>query len=195
MAGGPGSGKSSLRSEILRDDSTVVVDVDHIRECLPEYGEMRAAGDSRAAEVTHEEASFLAGRLVLVAMKLGFDLMIDGVGANQRGQFVSRARTFLAEGYRVSVRYVTVPVEVAEQRVAERFERTGRGVPADVVRAGHIAASAGFAAICELPVDIEVYDNRGTSPELIARRGWAGTVEVVSDERYDEFRRKADFDE
>jgi predicted ABC-type ATPase len=170
-AGGPASGKSRLRAAIgpAHAAGFVVIDPDVVRTKLPEYRELVAAGDPEAARLTHDEASLIAKTATDVAISLGLSLVIDAVGGDDRGQFSSKIRRLLDAGYELTVRYVTLPLELAQEREAARAAETGRAVPADVVRSKHAEVSRGFHHVARIAgIRLEIYDNRGDEPMLIA---------------------------
>jgi predicted ABC-type ATPase len=170
-AGGPASGKSSLAGKLgpSRADSFVLINPDDVRVMLPEYHEMVAAGDPDAASLTHDEAKAIAKAATDVAISLGLSLVIDAVGGDDEGQFSGKIRRLLECRYDVTVRYVTVPLPVAREREAARAAKTGRVVPAGVLTSKHAEVSRGFANVARIGgVRIEVYDNSGGEPILLA---------------------------
>src|SRR6266498_1138887 len=68
MAGGPASGKSTLLGTLDVPRPHTAVDPDRFKQRIPEYASLVACGEPRAAEVTHEESSDLAGELLRRAM-------------------------------------------------------------------------------------------------------------------------------
>lgn len=187
LAGGPAAGKSSVRPLVI-DDSFVVVDVDGIREQLPEYEELVAAQNDGAAPLTHEEASFIGRELAALANRLGTNVCIDGVGSNEGGKFVEKITAYRKNAYAVTVVYVTVPLEIARAREAVRRQKTGRVVPTDVLERGHEAASASARdVVADTSVDVEVWDARESDPLLIARRVGGADLEILAADLYDEF--------
>jgi predicted ABC-type ATPase len=196
-AGGPASGKTALSEQLRgRESPTAIrIDADMMRVRLPEYREMVEAGDVYAAALTHDEASILAKLAADIAVEVRADLVIDGVGRDDEGQFSAKITRLLAAGYRVTVRYVTVPLAVATAREAERAARTGRFVPAKELVAGHRESTRGFANIVQIPgVRVEVSDTTTDPAVLVADRGTdaqPGAVEVHVAEGYHRFLEKA----
>ncbi len=147
----------------------MLINPDVVRTQLPEYQAMVRAGDPDAAALTHEESSLIAKTASDVAISLGLPLVIDAVGADDEGQFSSKVQGLVDHGYHVTVRYVNVPLEVAEQREADRASATGRSVPSGVLVTKHAEVSRGFTNIAQISqVRVEVYDNTGDEPILIA---------------------------
>src|SRR5690606_5925241 len=67
MGGGGGAGKSSVL-KLLRErgdvDDVPILSADDFKEAIPEYHELVAAGDTRAAATVHEESSAILKRAV-----------------------------------------------------------------------------------------------------------------------------------
>jgi chloramphenicol 3-O-phosphotransferase len=192
--GGPAAGKSSAYDRLgpSTKDGYVYINVDLVRERLPEYREMADAGDLEAAAITHDEASDIAKHCVDVARRLGRNLVVDAVGKDDRGQLSATVSMLLDDGYSVLLRCVTVPVAIAEKREKERAERTGRMVPAAELRRGHREVSRAFQTVAELPgVRIELYETSGPEPRLIAEKA-DSDLEVIDAKLYDEFLKKGD---
>lgn len=192
--GGPASGKTSVYGRLgpAPEAGYICVNVDEVRQRLPEYQQMVEAGDLDAALVTHDEASDVAKRCIDLALFLGRNLVVDAVGKDDRGQLSAMLRALLDHGYSIMVRCVTVPVAIAEKREKERAVSTGRTVPLDELVKGHQEVSRAFQSIIEFTgVRIELYDTSGTEPRLIAERSNKDLV-VVDSEIYDEFVKKGE---
>ena len=170
-AGGPAAGKSWLAERLGpgAEDGFVLINPDVVRTSLPEYQEMLEAGDPEAAALTHEEASLVAKTATDVAISLGLPLLIDAVGGDDHGQFSSKIRRLLDHGYDITVRYVSVPLDVAGRREVDRAAATGRAVPPEVLVSKHSEVSRGFTNVARIPgVRLEIYDNTGNEPILMA---------------------------
>jgi predicted ABC-type ATPase len=196
MAGGPGSGKSQLTTRLGGPVDAAVIDIDEIRSKLPEYGQWLTESRDDAAVLTHREAEQITLLATAAALLSGLNVVYDGVGGNDRGQFVTKIEPFLQRGYDVTVRYATVSVDVALERERARFARSGRRVPEDVLREKHAEASRGLEAVAGLAVArIELYDTTGASPRLIcAGPGGAGLdgLTVHDQSGYAEFLEKGE---
>jgi predicted kinase len=191
MAGGPASGKSRLasRRELIAD--SVWLDVDTVREQLPEYGVWRDAGRADAATRTHREASQLVRLAFGIALARGVSVILDGVGGDDHGGFSAKIAATLARGASVGVCYATVPVELALEREQARFAETGRHVDPEILRAKHAEVSRGLDNVARLAVErIEIYDTSGSTPVLLATgRGGQGrgALEVLDATGYAAF--------
>jgi predicted ABC-type ATPase len=131
MAGGPASGKSTVleNNPDLMPAHSVHVDPDRIKLGIPEYQELRAAGDHYAATAVHQESGDVAARLAWEADDLGLNAVLDGTGNSDPGEFVRELERKRAKGYDVSVLYATTSTDEAVRRAVERADETGRYVP------------------------------------------------------------------
>jgi predicted kinase len=191
MAGGPASGKSTLITQLGLAVDAIVIDVDRLREELPEYAEWQTERPEDAANLTHREASQIAKQILAAALERGHDVVFDAAGGDDDDGFSSKIRGALQRGVRVRVCYATVPVELAEAREAKRFAETHRRVPTDILRSKHSEVSRGLANVAALKVDlIEVYDTSTNPPRLLAHGAGGGglnSLEVVDQGGYADF--------
>jgi predicted ABC-type ATPase len=143
MGGGPASGKSSA----LRDggvdvpENTVHIDSDEIKAKLPEYQEMTAAGDTRAAAFIHEESSAVSKDLQKQAASGGYNTLLDGTGDGSIESLERKVEVMRSAGQKVVAHYVTVDTETAVQRAMARAQKTGRLVPEQFIRNNHADVS------------------------------------------------------
>lgn len=195
MAGGPAAGKSRLREVLgLAGEAAIVIDVDDIREQLPEYAQWISEQPEQAADLTHREASQVSKVALAIALARGRDVVFDTVGGDDEGSFSAKIQGAIDRGATVVVTYATVAVELALEREAERFAKRRRRVPEKVLRAKHAEVSRGIRSVSELAVEhIAVYDTTGEEPLLLAQGpGGAGLdgLEVIHPEGYAAFLEK-----
>lgn len=166
FGGGPGSGKSRLAGP----DGAATIDSDAIKAQLPEYRDMLAAGDPRAAQHVHEESSHIAAQAVRQAQARRLHYILDGTGDSDYAKLSAKVRQARERGYAVHGKYVTVDTGTAISRAAKRAEHTGRMVPASVIRETHASVSRTFAqaAAAHLFDRLELHDNNGAEARLIA---------------------------
>jgi predicted ABC-type ATPase len=189
-AGGAASGKSTVlqyRRDIIPANA-VVIDADAVKQQLPDYTTLTKEGDRYAAAAVHEESSFIAQRLREQAVRRGIDLVVDTVGGGRPGVFAGKLRELHDAGYHVTVLFVDAPVAAAIQRAADRARSTGRAVPEDTLRIGHMQASARLREwMSEAYIDrFEVWSThvpQGVPPLLVARGG-GGTAQVIDRNEY-----------
>jgi predicted ABC-type ATPase len=180
MMGGPASGKGSI-SGVIPDDTFVKVDADRIKEMLPEYQEMVAAGDRNAAAYAHEESGYLASKLRDIARKQRQNMVLDGTG-KYVGSYAHRMKQLQDDGYHVQLMMPDLDVDTAVERSQKRGEETGRWVPEKVVRQNYAVIPGNFLQISKAADSAMLYDNRGEFPRLVwSQRGGA---EQTSDEDF-----------
>lgn len=130
IIGGSGSGKSSLRQDILQKAKRkfTVIDLDLIKETMPKYQELLIKKVSKAAEEVHQESQSLRQGLFDRTIKLKEDLIFDGTGAllEPNKEWIASCK---AVGYRVELYYVETSLEICKARAQKRGEKTGRFVP------------------------------------------------------------------
>jgi len=184
MAGGTASGKSRLVDRF--DDEfpdAVTINPDDIKEMLPEYQEMVAAGDAYAAWGTHEESSDVAKKLLQTVNERSYNAVVDGTGDSGPGAFEGKVAAAEAAGRRTKVVYVDVPTDTAVERAMRRAKRTGRMVPEPEIRKIHAAVAARHAEWAGDVRDWEVWANEESTPRLIAERV-NGVRRIVDRDRY-----------
>lgn len=194
IAGGPATGKTTLRATLELPDAPVVLDADELKLDLPEYEELRSAGVSEAAAIVHEESSDLARLILRRTLAERRSLVLDTVGDSEPGTFVAKLAGLRGGGYGVDLVYAEVPVEMAVSRAAQRGAETGRVVPEVVVRELHREVAARFDEVLALPWlrRLRVYDMAGDEPRLILERDADTSLTVVHDSgTLEAFRAKA----
>lgn len=137
--GAPGSGKSHFLKNYapyLLSKDIFHVDADEVRAKLPEYKGWNASA-------THFETKDIVDELIDdIGGTCKFDTVYDGT-MNKAKKYYELIEKLKSVGYDVFIIYIDVPQEVSEKRVLERYQRTGRFVPMDVVQevfdAGHTA--------------------------------------------------------
>lgn len=193
--GGPGSGKSSLRTgdngrmtgypatrEV--DDMTgevdtsqpagaVLIDPDAIKMMLPEVKAARADGASDWAARSHEESSYLAKRVHAAALDRGLDLVYDGTGDGGLASVEKKIALGRAKGYRVEGNYIYLEPDAGVSRAMKRGERTGRVVPEATIRETYKDVSSTFGQVADKGAfdTLRVFDNNqpsGAPAKLIA---------------------------
>ncbi|MET0602940.1 MAG: zeta toxin family protein [Baekduia sp.] len=170
MAGGPASGKSTVleHNPGLKPTHSVAIDCDSLKLDLPEYQQLRVAGDRYAASAVHTESGDIAARLAHEAGDLRLNVVIDGTGNSERGAFTRDLLKQHEKGYDVSVIYATTSTDTAVRRAVDRAEATGRFVPVPAVREQHAKVSANFQDIVNLDwlVSLDVYNETGHIGEM-----------------------------
>jgi len=190
MGGGGAAGKGTLlaamkASGAIPSEGVVHIDPDEIKQKIPEYQEIIARGDSRAASVVHEESSLLRKMAEQATIDLGADMVLDiTMGNPDKGKAL--IRQLKDAGYEVHLVGATVPVDVAITRASLRGKRTGRYVNLDALVQAHQGFSAGFEDYAKLADSAILYDNTGEKPALVFDKG-----DVVNPVLYNEFRKRS----
>ena len=201
MAGGSGTGKSTLKDDLHLDpDHAVQVNPDVQKEFHPEYIAMNAAakaaglpGDPLAAPYVHEESSHVAKQIAKEAILMRSNMTIDGTGdSGVPGHFLKKIDAARAAGYAVEVIVVDTPVDIALARAEARFRSKGRAVDANDLKHIHKNVAVQFEDWHTKVDDWRVYANDGKrgEQELIAYREKGGDVIVMNEARFNQFRKK-----
>jgi predicted ABC-type ATPase len=195
LAGGPASGKSTLVNSGRARPKPDAVDVnpDIVRTMLPEYQALVAAGDEGASAKVHEEASHISKMVMNLALMRRHHVTVDGTGNGGPGAFSRKIEAARGAGLSVRVVYSTIDTEEAVSRAKARAARSGRVVPEGYLRSAHAAVSERYLNdVSKLGVPIEVYDNNGKKPKLIAQHDASGRLNVVNKRLFESFVEKAD---
>lgn len=128
--GASGSGKSTFLKKFrtyLTSDNLVKIDIDSFREFLPEYKGWNA-------NATQSEVRDIYNRILdnLHASDCKYDVVIDGT-MNKSKNYLPLIDRLKSYGYQVFVIYIKVTKATSEQRVLERYKRSGRYVPQFVI--------------------------------------------------------------
>ena len=199
LGGQPGSGKSALAAEALRElranGGAVVIDADRMREENPRYKQLSREDPQHAADRTQKEAGEWATRLTLAAVENRRNLVVDGTMRSPEN--IRDLTTRLKEqGYEVEARVLAVNPETSMTRARLRFEEqvAERGTGRFVNKEQHDNAYNGMVESVralerdKLTDSVRVYDaNQRQIYENSQERGeWkrrAAAVEVVEQER------------
>jgi predicted kinase len=131
FTGGPtASGKSTFlknKASYLLNDDVFHLDADEIRAMLPEYKGWNANS-------THLETQDIVNSIL---DKLGsngcrYDFVYDGT-MNKAKKYFELIKKVKAMGYETYIIFMEVPYADAKRRSLERYKRTGRYVPAEVI--------------------------------------------------------------
>ena len=153
MGGSPASGKSTflrkyapylLKEEILR------VDADEIRAKLPEYKGYNAS--QTQAETKDIVNTLLSNRTIGIPCK--YDIIYDGT-MNSTKSYIPLIQLLKSLGYKIFIVYIDkVPEEVVKKRALERYQKSGRFVPMEVI---DDFFGKGKTALNQLKQDVDGY--------------------------------------
>lgn len=191
LAGPMGVGKIALAEKLQVDGvipgAVARADADFIHPLVPEFSQLVQAGDGRAADVVHEEASaigravleqaYVEKRDVLHNTMLGSELQLARVDAAQRAGFE-----------RVVVALVA-PLPVAQERAGAG----GAWFSPRMLATSARDFAAGFDAVVAKADRLVLVQNDGARMQVIAH-GEAGALTVLDAVRYQAFRDQAQLD-
>lgn len=132
MGGSPASGKSTFLKKYrpyLLEEEILKVDADEIRSKLPEY-------EGYNATQTHLETKDIVNLLLSdrnIGIPCKFDLIYDGT-MNSTKSYLPLIDLLKSLGYKIFVVYMDkVPKDVVINRALQRYKKSGRFVPLEVI--------------------------------------------------------------
>lgn len=192
MAGGPGSGKSTIRRIILEgidvldgqhSGNIIIIDPDELKEHHEEYQRLLALGDAGAAAAVHEHTSRAAKTIFWRGVERHYSLLYDATMSDflKNSDLLRYAQN---HGYEVSLQVTLTSPNIAKRRADLRAQRSGRVVPSAVFWGSHAGFLRNLTQYLVFPyVDwVRVYDNSMSveghvlTLDLTAPRIWASLV-------------------
>ena len=190
LGGGGGSGKTTVADALgLKREHESTINADDIKEKIPEYKTLVAIGDHTAAAFVHEESSKITKEAQAESRRRGIGVTLDQVGSDPV-KLSAQIDSYVAAGYKdIRAVYIAVDTNVAVERAMTRGARTGRVVPKPVLEAAHREVSLNFERIASNPKigEIQLIDNNGDKPFLIAKGGGGKPLEILNQEAYTRF--------
>jgi len=186
MGGGGASGKGFVKSYLIKtgrinDKGAVSLDPDEVKPDIPEYMAIVAAGDYRAAAVTHEESSEVAKRVKDRAIAGRYDIVLDvTLGDPKKGE--KYLQDLKDSGYEVRLFGVTVNPEMAVIRAMSRAAKTGRYVPISALLHAHKGFNGAFESYAKIADEAVLFDNTTERQEIASAS--AGKLVVANQEAY-----------
>jgi uncharacterized protein len=161
ISGRAGSGKSWLTrpgAGPIDAERTLVIDNDSVKAMLPEY-------EGWNAGAVHEEASYIAEKMMDIARRLKINVTLDGT-LKSLAPAQERLEQFKADGYDLDGYYMFAPPAVAARRAVDRARNTGRLVPPAYVL-GSTSNERTFDGLRQYFNKWQVYDSSGEgTPKL-----------------------------
>ena len=211
MGGGGASGKGTVlhlieESEGATRDKYVHLDPDsfktgdeqHGLDGIPEYAELIANGEKRAAGIVHEESSNLYKDALNQAIGKRQNLVLDRTLSDEK-KALAELQSLKDAGYEIRMVGVTVdPREAISRSVLRAEGKAGRYVPLAALIKAHKGFSLGFENIQKLADRVVLYDNgvaKGESPIPIAERSGDGSLTILDRARYNQFVSKGGINE
>ena len=191
LAGGNASGKSTaLYSKENQDvmkpgPDNVEINFDLIKERIPEFQQMAAAHDIYGTDGTHFESADIARRLMEEANQRGTSVIVDASGDSRTTGFQDTIRDHKRMGYDTEVLMVDAPVEIALRDSIKRALKTGRYIPAPILRNIHANSVARFDEWKEDgAIDKWSLYRRTDDGVVKAAEGGQGAMKVLADGAY-----------
>jgi UDP-N-acetylglucosamine kinase len=127
IGGQPGSGKSELANQSLRElrqsGSAVTIDADRMREENPRYQQLSKEDPQNAADRTHKEAAEWSMRLTVTAIEQQRNLVVDGTMRSPENMRALATR-LKENGYDMEARVMAADPETSITRARLRFGST-----------------------------------------------------------------------
>lgn len=127
--GPPGSGKTTWLKKYapwIGSKNVYHIDADEVRAKLPEYKGWNATS-------THAETKDIVNRFIEeIGTPCEYDLVYDGT-MNKARSYEPLVKKLRDLGYKIFIIYISVPKEVSQKRVLERYRKRGRYVPSIVI--------------------------------------------------------------
>jgi len=166
LTGGfPGAGKSSILKKLpewIRSKNVVHIDADEIRAKLPEYKGWNAQN-------THKETNLIVSKLLdSIGQPCEQDIVYDGTMTNFN-KYIDLIKKLRKFGYKIIVVYVVIDEENSISRVLNRFKKTGRYVPIDLIKNMFKDASGIYKKIFDEVDGFYEYD--GLTSKLLSHQG------------------------
>lgn len=194
MGGGTASGKSTMinSGKVSMPQGTITIDPDAIKAMIPEYQELIAVQDVRAASYVHEESSMLAKRALTIANKKHFNIALDGTGDGSVDGLLKKIDDAHEAGMRVVGVYATIDTETAIARSMVRALKTGRYVDERTIREIHKKVSDILPQVADKFDDVSVFYT-GDEVSLIAKGGSGKALKAIEgkEKLFKEFLEKA----
>jgi predicted ABC-type ATPase len=170
MGGSPASGKSTFLKRYrpyLLEEEILKVDADEIRSKLPEY-------EGYNATQTHLETKDIVNLLLSdrnIGIPCKFDLIYDGT-MNSTKSYLPLIDLLKSLGYKIFVVYMDkVPKDVVVNRALQRYKKSGRFVPLEVIEDFF---EKGKTALNEVKQKVDGYmviDGSNTDYKIIEKGG------------------------
>ena len=170
MGGSPASGKSTFLKKYapyLLKEEILKIDADEIRARLPEYKGYNASQ-------THLETKDIVNTLLSnrnIGIPCRFDLIYDGTMNNTKS-YLPLIRLLKNDGYKVFIVYIDkVPKDVIVKRALERYKKSGRFVPLEVIDDFFEKGTAAFEQLKKESDGFMLVDGSNQDYKIIERGG------------------------
>lgn len=173
LGGGSGAGKSSaIRKFVLPIflSSFILIDSDDIKEQIPEYKIFKKMEVMDASDYVHEESSDISKTLINYSIENQRSFIYDGT-MSKYNKYKDLIKRLKQAEYEIHILFVDTAVEIAQERVAERFlsedGEIGRFVDPEIVIETNQQSAKTFFKIYKLVNGFTLINNDGI-PVIIA---------------------------
>lgn len=126
ILGPPAAGKSTIAQPLAQEQGAMIVDADIAKEALPEYE------NGIGANRVHQESKVITADVLRQAITNKDNIVLPLVGSDYTK--IARQIEMLKErGYTVGVRLVDLNIDETFRRSIERWQQTGRFIPAEYI--------------------------------------------------------------
>lgn len=194
LAGGPGSGKSTLSNLILsRMPGAAYISVDVARTLLPAFATQT---DRRVPGPLDADAKIAVNLALAKALTAGMDLIYDTTFGGAPSSREALLRSLRSYGYDVELYAIQVPTETAIARVASRAANSrnradrGRVLPTAFVAQAHFESARNVLALQHWADSFVLLDNATSTMQLALLRIGSRAREVYDEKSYEAFQLK-----
>ncbi|MBI3556324.1 MAG: zeta toxin family protein [Deltaproteobacteria bacterium] len=185
--GGIASGKTSAVDAFLEANERkeyLRIDFDRVKQQLPEFVHMKAAGLKHAATFVQSESAKIAGRILKKAINQRCSIIYEG-SLLKVDSISERIRAMKKKEYIVTVVSTHVTEPTGQLRAAKRYEEGGRYVPPDVVSETYKKCPAALVQLKSL-VDVVLLVNNETkaAPMILTKRD---SAQVLDNDLYEQY--------
>jgi predicted ABC-type ATPase len=168
MAGGPASGKTTLKNLKYGkgEGEFVTIDPDAIKFKLPEMLASVAMGIQKGAAISHEQSSRISKVVRDQARERGLNFIMDGTGA-KADQYLKQMGMARNAGYTVDLLMMQIDPKEGTNRAMSRADRTGRFVPRSFIEHGYAAIPGNWQRLSAGADRATLYDSESNT-ELAA---------------------------
>lgn len=156
----------------------VRVDIDRIRELLPEMREYTRRDARTAGQMTQKEAGLIAEVVSEEALARGLNVWIDSSLRDADWWSQELARVRRSYPHKLAILHVSASWERVAEREARRGEVTGRRIPIGVLKATFRRVPAAMTKLRPLVDEYIEIDNDGERPRLKTARDTRSLIAV-----------------
>lgn len=182
LAGGPGTGKGSIQSILLKDlnmsrSDFVVLDSDAVMEQLPgyqqdiNYGTYKGVPVSRISSAFkwHDMASDITKEIQSIVLDTKRNAIFDGTAKN-KGKTLGNIERLKKDGYYVILASPVLDTSIAKERAVKRSEGSGRFVPMTVIDEIAEEVQQNIPSYQDVVDESFIYSTDTNPPQLLEHR-------------------------